>query len=458
MKRIIRGVAMTLATSGLFVHAQAETLEEVYLLAVENDHAYKIAQARFAEGEQTKEIARSALLPSINGGLSWNDRVINRSGVGFNPNEGSFGAFEQEFDTTTTGWEVGLRQTLFDLSIWNTFKSGASQAKLAAAEFRSAEQDIIIRAASAYLDVLRAKDAYETSKAEERAFEQQLEQSRKRFEVGLTAITEVHEAQAAYDSSVANRLITDGQLTIAFEALEVITGKQISQVVPLKEDFPVVPPTPAERKAWVDFAMENNLDLLIQSLASESADYNAKAQKAGHYPTITGDLSYGDSTETDNNLDTDLDSDTASITLTLNVPIYNGGGISARRKQAAQQAIQARENFYLTQRNTVQSARSAHLSVVTSVATVKARQQAITSNQSALDATQSGYEVGTRDLVDVLNAQRNLYEAERVYQDALYSYILFTLSLKEVAGLLEAKDILELDQWLDSQATVDYTY
>ncbi len=448
-------IAKALATLGLVsgVHASAETLNEIYQQAVANDHLYKAAEAAMRAGEENKRAGRSGLLPQINGEVTWSDSDFDQSGESFDESTLQLEPVEANPETTSSGYSISLIQPLFNMAAWHSYKQGKIDSKIALAEFQSAKQDLIIRTAESYFNVLQAMDNFETAKAEQNANSHQLEQTQKRFEVGLTAITDVHEAQAAYDNSLARRLLQEGNVGISFEALEVITGKSYQNLAALKEDFPIAPPSPLERKAWETFSIENNFNLAAASLAAESARQTANQAKAGHYPTLTGSLSYSD-TNTEVNqgstLISDLDEDGYAVGLTLSVPLFSGGSVSASRRQAAEGYIQARESYFQTQRDIIQSARSLHLTVLTDVATIKARKQAIVSSNSALEATQAGYEVGTRDLVDVLIAQRTLYTAQSDYSDALYTYILNTLRLKQVAGILTEKDILELDRWLDT--------
>ncbi|VUD62132.1 Outer membrane protein TolC [Thalassocella blandensis] len=448
---------------GISVQGQAETLGQIYQQALENDHQFKAAEAAYQAGLENKAIGRANLLPNISGDYTW----INTDG----DTQGMVSSAEvdRSAESTTSGYSVSLTQPLFNMESWYGYEQGKFGALIAEMTYFSEKQNLIIRTAQAYFDALLAAESLATAKAEENALSHQLEQTQKRFEVGLTAITDVHEAQAAYDSAVANRLVFEGQLGIAFEALEVLTGQPYSVLSSLKKGFPVLPPSPANRQEWVDFAIKNNFDLAVFNLSADQAKARSKQFKARHYPTVTARLGYedqhieGDSTAitTGGALATgedDYDRSGSSVSVSLNVPLFAGGGISANRKKAAYEYVQAQENFYKAQRDTVQNARSIHLTVVTSVATVKARQQAITSNQSAVEATQAGYEVGTRDLVDVLTAQRGLYAAQRDYLDSLYAYVMNTLRLKQVAGLLTGEDLLALDKWLDTQNQVRNTY
>jgi outer membrane protein len=307
-------------------------------------------------------------------------------------------------------------------------------------------------------------DTLETAIAEQNAFAHRLEQTKQRFDVGLTAITEVHEAQAAYDSAVASALEARGSLSINYEALEVLTGKPEDSIAPLSDKFPVVNPTPADRAEWVNFALKNNYALKAARLNADAASATANARRSDHLPTVDARLGYNDIDSDGTQLDADSNgfmhspfdrtNEGSSVRVGVNIPIFSGLRTSSTARQAIAQSLQAEEQFNNAQRNTIQSTRGLHLSVETDVARVVARKQATISNQSALDATQSGYEVGTRNLVEVLIAQRNFYQARRDYSNALYDYVIDSIRLREVAGMLTPADIQEVDKWLAVGAPV----
>lgn len=428
----------------------ADTLGNIYRQAVQNDYQFQAARAQLRADSEAGNLGRSALLPQIGAQAQWVRSEIEEGGL------------DQTYSRETTRYSVSLNQPLVDLSAWQNYRRGQVLTDLASAQFITAEHGLILRTANAYFEALQAVDNVNTAKAEEAALKQQLEQSQQRYEVGLTAITEVHEARAAYDSAVANRLVADGNLGIAFEGLEVLTGQPHHTLSPLKGDFPVVPPEPRDREAWVQLARENNADILVAKLNMEAAKASANARRNEHLPTLYGNLSYGNELVSGGRppqagqLPRDFDSTTATVGVTLNVPIFTGGATSASRREAYERYLAARDLHMQAQRDAVQTTRSAHLSVLTSVAAVNARQLAITSNQSALDATQAGYEVGTRDLVDVLNAQGNLFRAQRDYYDALYTYVLANFQLKQAAGVLMDDDVFNLSQWLDQSSPVTY--
>lgn len=439
----------------------AEDLSEIYRQALENDHEFKAAIANSKATAESKNLARAGLLPQLGARVNWSDGTAESTGTQVRPdNIAGTPVGVGEVETTRSGYTISLSQPLFNLAAWHSYKAGRSTADVAEAQLQAAEQSLILRVAQAYFDTLEAADNLETSLAEEKAFKHQLEQSRQRFEVGLSAITEVHESQAVYDSSVARRLNAEGQLGIAFEALEVLTGQTYFQLAPIKSDFDAAAPVPADRQEWVARALDGNAGLAVSKANAKTAEQTAKSSRADHLPTLTLNGSYGDNNEdtfVSENWNSDIDTENQSIGLTLDVPLFSGGATSASRRQAKQRSIEAREQYLKAKRDTVQAARSSHLAVVTSVATVRALKQAIVSNESALEATQAGYSVGTRDLVDVLNAQRGLYQAKRNYFDALYTYVINSLRLKETAGMLSIEDVNQLNAWLDNTNPIQKT-
>jgi outer membrane protein len=305
--------------------------------------------------------------------------------------------------------------------------------------------------------VLRAQDNLAASRAQERAFERQLEQTQQRFEVGLIAITDVYEAQAARDLAQVTRLVDENNVAVALEQLSVLTGQRHGNLNILREDFEVRPPEPLDRAAWVDFALEHNFLLKASGYAEEAARQTAKANRLEHLFKINGFYSYTDSRvdgdlkrdpETAFDTSPDRDTDIQYWGVELNMPLYTGGAISANRRRAAQEFIAARENRINLTRNTITNTRSLHMTVVSDVSRIAARKQSIVSSKSSLDATTAGYEVGTRNVVDVLNAQNTLFAAERDYANSRYDYIINMMRLKEQAGLLSPEDVYRLDSFL----------
>ena len=438
--------------------ANASSLLDIYQLALENDSQLKADRAAYEAGLENRYLGRAALLPQINASATYtesDDDSVNR--VPIDPNDPFVQSGTGNTDLAQKNWGVSLQQPLLNMAAWYDYKRGIKLSEQAEAQFGADQQSLIVRVAEAYFNVLRAIDTLEATIAEERALAQQLEQAKQRYEVGLTAITEVHEAQAAYDSALALRLESRGNLSISYEALEVLTGQPHDQVAPLSPEFPVVDPIPSDRHEWVEFSLANNYALKATRLQADALAETAKASRSGHLPTVTANISYNDNATDGTRYGQPIDntSEGPSIGVRLDVPLFSGGGTSSRRRQAYAQSAQAMELFNSAQRNVVQSTRALHLSVETGVAQVQARKQAIVSSQSALEATQSGYEVGTRNLVEVLLAQRQLYQARRNYATALYDYIINTVRLSEVAGMLTPADVQEIDKWLNEQAPVN---
>lgn len=444
--------------------AQGQTLAFIYELALKNDPQLKAAEASFKAQSEAKALARAALLPQVSANYQYSsgetDSFDAQTLATLDPP--TFDSRTSIDDTDVDTLSLDVQQNIFNLPAWFSFKQGKELSELAAAQFSYDQQDLIIRVAEAYFNILRAKENLETAIAEETAIQRQLEQTEQRFEVGLIAITDVHESRAAHDLARVTRLEAKGQLGIAYEALSVITGEEHSSVWLLSDEFPVNPPAPADRAEWVEYALESNYQLKAARMAESAAHYNSQSKRSEHLPKLTGSFSYSDrSTDgTNTNPETggpggplssgfiDRSQETDTVALNLSVPIFSGGRVSAGRRQAAQEFIEARENQISAQRNTIQSTRSLHLSVLTDVGKVNARKQSITSAQSALEATQAGYEVGTRNVVDVLDSQRFLYRALRDYSNARYDYIVNTLKLKQQAGILSPQDIYDLNNWL----------
>jgi len=431
--------------TGAYASSQRDTLVDVYALAKVNDHQLKSDYAEYRAGQEAAAIGRAALRPQITATASLSNTDTDSSI--------SNNITSNETDTDNRSYGISLIQPLVDFNAWNTYEQGKSQALFAEATYKVSEQSLMIRSAEAYFDALRAMDQLQTDTAEEKAQATLLEQTRQRYEVGLISINDVHETQAAYDSAVANRINSEANVGIQQDALTVITGKLHNNIAPLTDAFVVVEPKPKNKQAWVDFALTNNLALKASALAADVSLLSAKAAKSNHLPTIDGRVSYNDS---DNDVDTagsgrsNNDTNTTVFSINFSMPLYTGGNLSALQRQAAQTAISAKEDWLFTQRSTIQTTRSLYLSVITGIAQLKARKQAIVSNESALSATKAGYDAGTRDIVDVVNAQSNLFQAQRNHLDTLYDYIINTLLLKQAAGILQLSDIESLNASLEA--------
>ncbi|MCH1492752.1 MAG: TolC family outer membrane protein [Luminiphilus sp.] len=444
----------------------SDTLLDIYELALQNDAQLRAQEAQYLANLENENIALSALLPQVNAGYGISGNVnetVSPQIVGFDVDPGSGQSVPvvadgfNKRDTETEGWDIALAQPLFDLSAWYNLQSGQEFSKQAEAEFAAATQNLIVRTVEAYLGVLRAQDNLAAAVAAERAFSRQLEQTQQRFEVGLIAITDVYEAEAARDLAEVQRIVEENNVAVAKERLSILTGQAHGDLYLLSEDYEARPPTPADRASWVKFALDNNYDLAAARYAEESARQSSKASAMEHAPTVTASYQYSD-TETDGSqfseprqiFQIQPDSqDTREVwEVRLNVPIFQGGRLHAQRRQSAQQHIAAMESRINLERTTITNARSLHMTVVSDAARVKARKQSIRSAQSALDATEAGYDVGTRNIVDVLNAQNLLYTSLRDYANARYDYVVNLLRLKENAGTLSPDDVARLESAL----------
>lgn len=458
MKNLL--VALSSLTLSLFCSSlQADSLRDIYELALENDAQLKSEEATYLARRETENLSRSVLLPQVSTAYTYQNSDVDTDGqsVIFDTTGPSDVQTSTNRDTDTDGYSVSLSQSLFDLSAWFSFQSGKEVTKEAEATFASNQQNLIVRVVEAYLLVLRAQDNLSASQAQERAFERQLEQTQQRFEVGLIAITDVYEAQAARDLSEVARIVDENNVSVALERLSVLTGQSQSNLNVLVDDFKILPPDPADRAAWVDFSLANNFELQAGRYRQEASRQNAKAFKMEHAPTVTGSYEYSDydvsgdfTSDPTNDFISQPDSSTENSTwlVSVNVPLYSGGAISANRRKAAQEYNASREQLINLTRNTVTNTRSLHMTVLSDVSRIAARRQSIISSRSSLDATQAGYEVGTRNVVDVLNAANTLFAAERDYANSRYDYVLNLMRLKEQAGLLSPQDVIRLDSFM----------
>ncbi|NIP13810.1 MAG: TolC family outer membrane protein [Pseudomonadales bacterium] len=418
--------------------AGATDILEAYRDAQNNDPVLGAARAGLEATQELIPQSRSALLPrvAIGGQTSWIERSTS---VDF---------LDQDFNEH--GWQAELRQPVFDLEAWFNFRS--SQAGVEGAEwgFASVEQDLVVRTVSAYLNVLRAEALLESAEKAEEAVKRQLEQVQQRFDVGLVAITDVLEAQAGYDSSVVVRVQAAGDHDIFFETLRTLTGQPYDSIAKISDDLPIVDPTPGNEEEWVDTALAANPTILAATSQLEAAERTLQARRSGHLPTVDATLSHnhfvsGGTSFGGQGLKTDQDVYALSITL----PIYQGGLTSSRAREARALKEQARQELLDRQLIVGRDTRNLFRAVATDVVRVRARKQAIASSESALEATQTGYEVGTRNIVDVLDAQNRLYASQFDYADSRYNYIIDLMLLRQAAGTLSGTDVENLNVYAD---------
>lgn len=430
MKKII-ALTSVLSSAFLASNLMAADLNEIYQLSLTNDAELAAAKAKRDAGNYQVDLARAALLPQISLGA-------NQATTEIETDAGSA-------DYDTFSYNATISQTLFNLNSWYNYQAASAGGDASDLEYVLSEQQLILRSAEAYFNVLRAKENLDTARAEEKAVKRQLEQTQQRFEVGLIAITEVHEAEASYDLSYANLIGQEAALDISYEVLEQITGQRFENLAQLKTDVEFSTPKKAA-KEWVEAGLSKYAGIQLAHQGVTAAEYTRKAGWSNYAPQINAQWSYTDGDQITNG--SAVDSTTTVLAFSATIPLFAGGSNYAKAKQAAARSTEASANLDLQQRTVKNNIRSLYRKVQTDVLTVKARKRATVSSQSALEATETGYQVGTRNIVEVLNAQRNLFSAQRDYANARYDYIIDLLNLKFFAGSLGETDIQALNAWL----------
>ena len=450
LRKLSLAIAVSCASPAMVWAAPASMtvktdLVSVYQEAVLNNADLAAARADYGARREVVPQARAGLLPNLSGGaevLSTRTKVdqpayiANRSG---------------------NTWSATLSQPIFRADRWFQLQAAEAVNEQAALELSATEQNLILQTAERYFAVLRAQDNLASTKAEEAAFKRQLDQSNGRFDVGLTDKTDVLQAQASYDTARANRILAERQVQDAFQALVTLTNRDYLALQGVVHSLPVSVPTPNDAQAWVDTAARQNLTLLATNHAVDAAEETVRQRKAGHAPTVDAVARYqkGDNDNLGFSNPSPLpgvtyggDVEQTSIGLQVNIPIYSGGLTSSQVREAYQRLVQAEQQREGQRRQVVENTRNLHRAVNTDVEQVKARKQSIISNQSAVEATEIGYQVGTRNIVDVLDAQRQLYASVRDYNNSRYDYILDNLRLKQAAGTLSPGDLQALSSFL----------
>ncbi len=449
-------VAVLLA-SGL---ASADTLMQVYEKAVRSDPLIREAEANRLATREGRPIARASLLPQITGR---GDYVKQKRESETTGNDSVSGLFALQTRSRTDGpsWSLELRQTLFRWDQWVRFGQAEKEASQADVDYQAAFQGLIVRVSEAYFNVLAAEDTLSSEQAAKDAIARQLEQAQKRFEVGLIAITDVQEAQAALDQVVAAEILAKRSLANAEEALRAITDEFPSPLARPPEEIPLLSPVPLDVEQWVAKAMEQNLALISSQISAGIAKDNVSLARTGHYPTIDFVASTG-------NIDTSgqqfssvpppgatnrvgFDQDSDQFGIQIQVPIFSGGATSSQVQQAVYRHRAARERLESTARETERETRDAYLAVLSDISRVQALKQGLESARTALKATEAGFDVGTRTTVDVLDARRNVFLAETNFLRSRYDYLINGLRLKRAAGNLLPEDLAQIDALLTAE-------
>ena len=437
------------------------SLLEVYQQALQSDPRIHEAEARRLAALEAEPQARGVLLPQIGFSGDWTTSTSSSPNFITNPNP----PFDQvrvtiDTDSETTRWQFTLRQTIFRWDqIVNLRRADKIVAK-AEADREAAQQDLVVRVGQTYFDVLGAEDRLTSLHANRQAIARQLEQAKQRFEVGLIAITGVQESQAAYDQAVADEIGAKRSLATSREFLREITGEFVGTLSAPGDEFPMRLPNPASQAAWVDLALGQNLTLISSRLDEKLARDEISFRRNGRYPTIdlvanTGEFdTTGDRTVTGFNPSSiDRDGNSSSIGIQFSVPLFAGGYNTSRVREAVYLHRAAREQLQRISRETERRTRDAYLGVLSEKSRVEALQQAVASSRTALEATQAGFDVGTRTIVDVLNSQFSLFRSITLFYQSRYDYLMNVLRLKQAAGNLQIQDLEEIDQWLKERPT-----
>ena len=427
-------------------HLTSENLLDIYNEALENDPTFKSAEYSYLADKEIVVQGRAALLPSItlSGTTNWNEYYQNDQ-------------LQQEYNSFSKSARVS--QPLLRLDTWFNFKRSKSLTDAAEAEFAYEQQSLLVRTAELYFGVLRAIDNLNASVSEEKAIKKQLDQAQQRYEVGLSAITGVQEAQLAFDLSKAARINNEGNLFSAREALNALIGREIFSLNQLGDTLQISSPFPNSKEEWVQLALKNNYQLKASYLRKDAAKSNARSAASNHLPKIdivgsdseseTNQFNYEGFSINGQGIPVPAVTGRRNYSIQLSMPLFQGGAVNSRRKQAYSQYSQADENTLFTERRIIQEVRSQFSNVNTLVANVTAQKQAVISATSALEATQVGYKVGTRNVVDLLQAEKNLYSAEKNLANAKYDYILANLRLALAAGTIGPSDIVEINNLLN---------
>jgi outer membrane protein len=444
--RFIRAATLALGVAAATAFpAAAEDLLQVYRDAQRYDAVYAGARYALEAGRERIPQARALLLPSLN--LSANATRQRLSSESKDPAAAPNLTFTR--NPSNVGYTLTLSQPVYRPQNFVQRDQAEYQVRQAEATFAQASQDLAVRTAQAYFEVLAAQDTLGLVGAQKAAISEQLAQAKRNFEVGTATITDTHEAQARYDLIVAQEIAAQSDLDNKRRALQLVAGKEYAQLNGLRSDVRLSPPAPNDMQSWADLAEKQSYPVLIQEAINEVAQLEAKRARAGHLPTLDLVGTYGQTSQSASSVSSvgsDLTSST--IGLQLAVPLYQGGGLTSREREAAANALKAREDLQNARRTSAVTTRQTYLAVINGIAQVGALEQALTSSQSALESNRLGYEVGVRINIDVLNAQQQLFSTRRDLAVARYNAILNQLRLKAAAGSLREEDLEEVNRAL----------
>ncbi|WP_454785203.1 TolC family outer membrane protein [Legionella sp. WA2024007413] len=419
-------------------------LMDIYHQALENDPIFKNAYETYMANREAVPQAWAALLPQAG--------LTARTSRNFlHVNDGFFTVQDDYYKSRT--WQFSASQAIFNYQAWAKVKQARASVKAAQATFNDAAQDLILRTAKAYFDILFAQDTLNFAEAKKRANMRQYEQAKQRFEVGLDPITSVYEAKAAYDQSIATVIASRNNQINQNENLRKLTNHVYELIAPLRDGkIPLIKPEPNDVDEWIDTGLRQNYKLLSAKCNLEVARQNMKALSAGNWPTVA---IQGNSTETNNEVNTSspflpANQKQSSVGLALNFPAFQGGLVLSQTRQAKHNFRATSERVEQTYRDVVVNSRIAFNTITDGISKVKADRQTVISQQNSLESTEAQFEVGTRTMVDVVNAQQRLFEAQNQLANDQYSLINAVLTLKYLAGTLNVNDLELINSWLET--------
>ena len=429
----LKRLVVLLAASGLALSAQGADLIGVYRDALSSDPVYQAARAQYQASIERLPQARAGYLPFLTGSAGAYRNYNQRDGV-------------EDLDYSTRGFNLTLSQPVFRMQSWIAISQAEKQVIQAEATLTTASQDLIVRVAQAYFDVLLAQDNVALSDAQKRAISEQLAQAKRNFEVGTATIVDTLEAQARYDQAVAKEVLDANDLEVKKRALQQLIGKFPEALKPLGNKLELQRPKPDNIDEWVKAASESSLAVLVAKASYEIAAKEVDRAQAGHYPTVDLNATYNYNRNPASSLGelvtgASITSKNAQVGLVLSVPIFAGGGTQSRVREALALRDRSQQDLENTQRTVAQSVRQNFLAVTNGIALVRALEQALASTQSQLESSILGRDVGVRTSVDVLNAQQQVFQTRRDLQQARYAFILNSFRLRAAAGTLTEADL-----------------
>jgi len=445
MKKLVWLLATPLLASPLW----AADLLQIYHEAQNNDATFAAAKSTLEAGRERTPQARAGLLPtlSLSGNTLWNQNDLYLRNGTLPP------TLDPNPRFNSNGYTLALTQPLFRWQNWVAYDQSKFQVAQAEANFVQAGQDLILRVAQAYFDVLYASESLKAVQANKKSIEQQLESAKRNFEVGTSTIVDAQEAQARFDLATAQEIAAESDLEVRQRTLQAILGKEPGPLAPLRRGAELTPPQPADMKQWAAAAEKDNISVQIQMAAVEIASREVDRQRAGHYPTIDLVANKGQSVSLAT-LGGQLETDFQNVGVQLNLPIFQGGAVVSRQSEASANRAAAESTLEQARRNAALLARQQYLGATNGLAQVRALKAALISSQSSLESNRLGFEVGVRINIDVLNADNQVFVTRRDLAKAVVDTLMSQLKLKAAVGTLSEDDVAAANALLDPAATL----